>query len=240
MSTALKIGHGFALTWLGHSAFHLLTPGGKHVLFDPWLGNPRAPKGFAVDQLDAILLSHGHGDHVGDTVALAQEHGCAVICGYELSLILEEQGVKTAIGMGKGGTVEAAGVRVTATHAIHSSSADVAGARVYAGEPLGFVVKLENSVALYFAGDTGPMSDMAMIGELYAPEVSILPIGDLYTMGPREAAWAAGKLGSRFVVPMHYGTFGALTGTPEALRGELQARAVAAIVIAPEPGERVE
>jgi L-ascorbate metabolism protein UlaG (beta-lactamase superfamily) len=240
MSTALKIDLGFALTWLGHSAFHLLTPGGKHVLFDPWLDNPRAPKGVAIEKVDVILVTHGHGDHVGATVALAQTHGCPVVCGYELSLILEEQGVKTAIGMGKGGTVDVAGMRVTATHAIHSSSADVAGARVYAGEPLGFVVKLENDAAIYFAGDTGPMSDMAVIGELYEPNVSVLPIGDLYTMGPREAAWAAAKLGSAFVVPMHYGTFAALTGTPDALRSELQARGSTAKVIAPEPGERVE
>jgi L-ascorbate metabolism protein UlaG (beta-lactamase superfamily) len=127
----------------------------------------------------------------------------------------------------------------TMTHAIHSSSFDVAG-RPHGGGEAGYVVTLEDGFRIYYAGDTGPMADMAVIGELYAPDLAMLPIGDLYTMGPREAAWAADKVGAKWVVPMHYGTFPSLTGTPDALRAELKARGCAAEVVAPRPGEPVE
>lgn len=227
---------GFTLRWLGHASFHLITPGGKHVLIDPWLdGNPKSPADVSFERVDLILVTHGHGDHVGDTVRLAAQFDCPVFCGYELYCLLKGKGVTKASGMGKGGTQRALGLAVTATHAIHSSSLDEAG-RAYAGEPMGFVVTLENGERIYFAGDTGPMADMAVIAELYSPTVAVLPMGDLYTMGPREAAWAAQKLGVRYVVPMHYGTFDALTGTPDALRAELKARGCSAEVIAPEPG----
>lgn len=235
------IGLGFSLTWLGHSAFHLVSPGGVSVLLDPWLtGNPRAPKGGRPERVDLILLSHGHGDHFGDTVALARQHGCPVFCVHELSLHLMSLGVERAEGMGKGGSLVHAGLRVTATHAVHSSSAD-ANEPDYktTGEPLGFVITFENGRRLYFAGDTGPMADMAVIRDLYAPDVALLPIGDRYTMGPFEAAWAAQQLGVRFVVPMHYGTFDVLTGTVSGLREAMAARGVLAEVVAPEPGERV-
>lgn len=232
---------GFRLTWLGHSAFELVTKGGRTVLFDPWLaGNPSTPEALrAPARADVIALSHAHGDHAGDVAALAKRLGCPVVCGYECSQWLAGQGVTTCLPMGKGGTQQAAGLSFTMTHATHSSSFDVAG-QPYGGGEAGFVVTLEDGFRIYYAGDTGPTMDMAVVGELYAPELAFLPIGDLFTMGPREAAWAAHKVGAKWVVPMHYGTFPALTGTPEALRAELKSRGCAAEVVAPKPGEAVE
>jgi L-ascorbate metabolism protein UlaG (beta-lactamase superfamily) len=230
-------GRGFTLRWLGHSAFHLTTPSGKHVLLDPWLtGNPMAPPDAEPARVDLILASHGHSDHIGDVVRLAKKHACPVVCGFELSLYFESQGVTTASGMGKGGTQVAAGIAVTATHAIHSSSVDHEASRPYAGEAMGFVLKLENGDAIYFAGDTGPMMDMQLIGDLYEPLIAILPIGDFYTMGPREAAYAARLLRAPFVVGMHYGTFPPLVGRPEMLEAELAKLSVTARVVRLEPG----
>jgi len=231
---------GFSLTWLGHSAFHLVTPRGRHVLVDPWLeGNPMAPVGdVPITSADVLLLTHAHGDHSADVVRLAKKFRCAVVCIHEAALWLGRQGVDTCVGMNKGGSTSVAGLRVTMTNAVHSSSFDGED-RVYGGDPAGFVVTLENGATIYFAGDTGPTMDMQVVGELYQPEVSVLPIGDLYTMGPREAAWAMRLLRSRWVIPCHYGTFPALTGTPEALREELARQGVTAEVVAPKPGQTV-
>lgn len=232
---------GFSLTWLGHSAFHLVTPRGKHVLVDPWLeGNPMSPVGDApIRHADVILQTHAHKDHSGDVMRLAKKFHCTVVCIHEAALWYSKQGVDTCVGMNKGGTVQVAGIRVTMTHAVHSSSFDDGDGRSYGGDPAGFVVTLENGAVIYFAGDTGPMMDMQIIGDLYQPEISVLPIGDLYTMGPREAAYAMKLLRSRWVVPCHHGTFAALTGTPEALREELEKQGVQAEVIALKPGETV-
>lgn len=231
---------GFSLTWLGHSAFHLVSPRGKHLLVDPWLeGNPMAPVGDSpITHVDAILVTHAHGDHARDVVRLAKRFRATVVCIHEASLWFGRQGVDLCVGMNKGGTTQLAGIRVTMTNAAHSSSFD-ADDHSYGGEAAGYVVTLENGATIYFSGDTAPMMDMQMIGELYRPDVSVLPIGDLYTMGPREAAWAMKQLRSRWIVPCHYGTFPALTGTPEALRAELQKLGVQAEVVAPRPGESV-
>jgi len=232
---------GFTLTWLGHSAFQLVSPRGRHLLVDPWLeGNPMTPVGDSpIAHADLILVTHAHSDHAGDVVRLAKKFRCPVVCIHEASHWFKKQGIETSVGMNKGGTVQVAGVKVTMTHATHSSSFDGGDDRTYGGEPAGFVVTLENGAVLYFAGDTGPMMDMQMIGELYQPEVSVLPIGDLYTMGPREAAYVMRLLRSPFVVPCHYGTFPALTGTPDAFRAELGRLGVQATVVAPKPGESV-
>lgn len=234
-------GKGFTLTWLGHSAFHLLTPGGKHVLVDPWLeGNPMTPVGGPpLAQVDAILLTHAHGDHSGDVVRLAQKHRSTVVCIWEASLWLGRQGLENVLGMNKGGGAELLGLRVTMTNATHSSSFPVGAEYRYGGDPAGYVVRLENGTVIYFAGDTGPTMDMQIVGDLYAPDVAVLPIGDLYTMGPREAAYAAKLVRPKWIVPCHWGTFPALTGTPEALREELARQGVAAEVVAPRPGEPV-
>lgn len=232
---------GFTLTWLGHSAFHLVTPRGKHLLIDPWLeGNPMAPVGDTpITHVDAILVTHAHSDHASDVVRLARKFRCSVVAIFEAANWFGKQGLENCVGMNKGGTTQLHGLRVTMTNATHSSSFESADGGHYGGDPAGFVVTLENGATLYFAGDTGPMMDMQIIGDLYRPDVSVLPIGDLYTMGPREAAYAARLLRSPYIVPCHYGTFAALTGTPEALRTELSKAGVQAQVVAPKPGESV-
>jgi L-ascorbate metabolism protein UlaG (beta-lactamase superfamily) len=228
-----------SLTWLGHNAFHLVTPGGKHVLVDPWLeGNPMAPVGGpAIERVDVMLLTHGHGDHTGDAVRLAARFKPSVVCNYEMHLYLQRKGVTTTAPMNKGGTQSLAGLGITMVHATHSSSFDDGGQIVYAGEAAGFVVALENGTRVYFAGDTGLTTDMTLVGELYRPDIAVIPIGDLYTMGPREAAHAAKFVRAKWIIPSHYGTFPALTGTPEALIAELEALGVKAKVVAPKPGE---
>ena len=229
---------GFTLTWLGHGAFHLVSPRGKHLLVDPWLeGNPMAPVGDTpITHVDAILVTHAHGDHAGDVVRLAKKFRSTVVCIHEASQWFTRQGLENCMGMNKGGTAQLAGLKITMTNAVHSSSFEGA---VYGGDPAGFVVTLENGATVYFAGDTGPTMDMQIVGDLYRPDVSVLPIGDLYTMGPREAAYVMRLLRSPYVVPCHYGTFPILTGTPEALRQHCQEFGVNVEVIGLDPGESV-
>jgi L-ascorbate metabolism protein UlaG (beta-lactamase superfamily) len=229
---------GVSLTWLGHAAFRFDTPSGKRVYVDPFLkGNPKCPESEQQpERVDLILLTHGHGDHVGDTVELVKQHGARVIAPVELRDSLEmRHGLEGGSGSdpNKGGTVDVDGVKVTLTDANHSSSDNDLN---YTGEPVGLVVDVEGAVTLYFAGDTNVFGDMQLIRRLYTPDVAILPIGDHYTMGPREAALALELLGTPRCVPCHYGTFGLLTGTPEQLR-EL---APDVEVLAPEPGETIE
>ncbi len=194
------------LTWLGHAAFRLDTPGGKRIYIDPWLSNPRCPENEREpERIDVIAITHGHTDHIGEAVELARRHRPAVVAIFELTSWLEAQGVEGASqgGMNKGGTQEVDGIRFTMTHALHSG---------------GFVGELEDGTTVYFAGDTAVFSDMQLIGRLYEPDLAVLPIGDHFTMGPREAAVAVELLGVRRVFPSHYGTFPLLTGRPEQLR----------------------
>ena len=200
----------------------------------------------AVDACDVLLVTHGHGDHLGNGVALASRLHPAWPCIHELSLWLSRTlpgGADATIGMNKGGTVEVAGLKVTMVHADHSAGDWNGGAEttLYLGEPAGFVVEVENGFRFYHAGDTNVFGDMRLIGELYRPDIALLPIGGHYTMGPREAALAVELLGVKHVMPIHYGTFPALAGTPDQLRAELAARGLGDVEVhAPEPGGTVD
>jgi L-ascorbate metabolism protein UlaG (beta-lactamase superfamily) len=165
-----------------------------------------------------MLISHGHGDHMSDAVALAKQFRPQIVCNYEIHLWLGTKGVKNTCPMNKGGSQKVGEIEVTMTHAFHSSGIEDDGKVIYGGEPAGYVLTLPGGLKLYHAGDTAAFSDMSLIGELYAPEVACLPIGDLFTMGPREAAKAIRMLNVKHVIPMHHGTFPVLTGTPSALR----------------------
>jgi L-ascorbate metabolism protein UlaG (beta-lactamase superfamily) len=206
------------LTWLGHATFRFDTPGGKRIYIDPFLhGNPKCPEPeLEPERVDVIALTHAHGDHLGDTVELAQKHGCTVIAAVELAHWLQSKHqLDNVLDPNKGGTVEVQGVKFTLTNAHHSSSNNDLE---YMGEPCGIVVEVENGKKIYFAGDTCVFGDMALIKRIYAPDLAVLPIGDHYTMGPREAAVALELLGVDRCVPCHYGTFPALVGRPDELR----------------------
>jgi L-ascorbate metabolism protein UlaG (beta-lactamase superfamily) len=238
-------------TWFGHSAVELRTPGDKVVLFDPWFGNPTSPRP-ATDlaRCDVMLVSHGHFDHLGsaprqvrdaDSLAIARRTQPAWPCIHELSLWLEmelEGSGTEIIGMNKGGTVGARGISVTMVHADHSAGDWSAAGEgpLYLGEPVGFVLTLEDGKRVYFAGDTDVFGDMELIGSLHKPEIAFLPIGGHFTMGPAGAARAAKLLGVKTVVPIHYGTFPILTGTPAELQAEGGKIGAGFKVIAPERG----
>ena len=204
------------LTWLGHASFRLDTASGKRIYVDPFLnGNPKCPENEKTpERVDVIALTHGHGDHLGDTVELAKKHDATVVALVELAGWLGQQGVdeNRLRNPNKGGTDEVDGVKVTLTHAFHSSSAPDGS---YAGEAAGLIITTEDGKKVYFAGDTNVFGDMQLIGRLYEPDIAVLPIGDHFTMGPKEAAVAVELLGVKRIVPCHWGTFVLLTGTPE-------------------------
>ncbi len=224
------------LTWLGHAAFRIDTPGGKLVYVDPWLSGPTCPPAEREpERVDLIALTHGHSDHVGETLELHRRFSCPVVALVELRGWLAGQGVEQnmAHAPNKGGTVEVDGIAITLTDAHHSSSAEDG---TYLGEPAGLVIRLEDGTSLYFAGDTNVFTDMQLIGRIYEPDVAILPIGDHFTMGPREAAVALELLGVKRCVPCHWGTFPLLHGRPDELAGLAPGVDVARL----EPGGSVE
>lgn len=206
------------ITWLGHGTVQFRLESGEVILMDPWVdGNPMYPKDHKFDRIDTILITHGHFDHIHDAVPLAKKFQPKVVAIFETCLWLTSKGVQNCSGMNKGGTQEVGPIKVTMTHAIHSCGIQDGDQIIYGGEAAGYVLHLPDSRRIYFSGDTNVFSDMQLIEKLYSPELAFLPIGDFYTMGPREAALACRLLKSKKVIPMHFGTFPALTGNPEEL-----------------------
>jgi L-ascorbate metabolism protein UlaG (beta-lactamase superfamily) len=209
-----------SFTWLGHATFIFHTPGGKRIIMDPWIAtNPSCPDSAKhVGPLDLMLITHGHSDHTSDAVSLGRATGAHVVAPYELALWLQRKGLQHVTGMNPGGTLHMLGLAVTMVPAVHSSSVEEDGHVVYTGIATGYVITFEDGATVYFAGDTSVFGDMRLIADMYKPSIAFLPIGDLYTMGPEQAAKACELLNVAQVVPMHYGTFPALTGTPAKLR----------------------
>jgi len=209
---------GTRITYLGHATFRFVTPGGEQIIIDPFLTeNPQTPDELKrVGELHTILITHGHFDHFSDVMPLQGQTGARTVSNFEIFSYLQRQGVENAVPVQKGGTVEVGGIKVTATHAFHSSSIALDdGSVIYAGEPVGYIIEFESGFKVYHAGDTAVFSDMQLIGELYSPDLALLPIGDQVVMSPYEAAHATRLLGIQHVVPIHYGTFPFLPGTPE-------------------------
>jgi L-ascorbate metabolism protein UlaG (beta-lactamase superfamily) len=230
---------GTSITWLGHATVLIVTPKGTTILIDPFIEhNPKYPKGYTLpDKIDLLLLTHGHMDHIADAMPVAKKHGPVAIGMVELIDWLHSKGLKNeqGIGMNIGGSHQHGDVSVTMTEARHSSSITDGDKTIYGGNPAGFVITIDGGPVLYHAGDTTVFSDMQLIRDLYHPELAMLPIGDHYTMGPKAAAVAAKFLGAKTVLPIHFGTFPVLTGTPAALEKELAGTGVT--VLHTDPGK---
>ncbi len=231
---------GATITYLGHATFRFATAGGEQIIIDPFLTeNPQTPDELKrVGQLDTILITHGHFDHFADVEALAGQTGARTVSNFEIFSYLQREGVENAMPVQKGGTIQVGGIKVTATHAFHSSSiAQDDGTFIYGGEPVGYVIEFESGFKVYHAGDTAVFSDMQLIGELYRPDLALLPIGNQVVMSPYEAAHATRLLGIRHVVPIHYQTFPFLPGTPEEYEQHVSEVAPGTVVHVMNPGD---
>lgn len=230
---------GTRITWLGHATVLVQTPKGTNLLIDPFIqNNPKYPKGFELpEKINYILLTHGHGDHISDAVPVAKKHNSNVVAIYELAAFLASQGAEHTTGFNVGGTVQLDDVAVTMVDAKHSAGAEGKSGTQYAGVAVGFVLTISNGPVLYHAGDTTVFTDMKLIKELYHPELAMLPIGGFYTMGPREAALAAQFIEPKAILPIHFGTFPPLTGTPDELHKHLSGSIE---VLRIQPGESIQ
>lgn len=227
------------ITWLGHATFALGLDSGETLLLDPWIeGNPAYPKDHKVEKVDAMALSHAHYDHTNDVLPLAKKFSPKLVAIYETAAYFEKKGVKNTIGMNKGGSADLGFLKLTMTHALHSCSIKDGDNLLYGGEAAGYILTFKDGRKAYFAGDTTVFGDMRLIQEIYAPELAFLPIGDFYTMGPHEAAHAARLIGAKTVIPMHYGTFPALTGRPEELAKRVEKDGIKVWTL--EPGKSVQ
>jgi len=230
---------GVGITWIGHGTVLYRSASGKNVLADAWVDtNPVATaEAKALPKIDIVLLTHAHGDHIADLNAIVKKHDPEIVCIHEMAEYYERKEMKKIHGMGKGGTLSVAGIRVTMTNAVHSSSFDMGDQLLPVGDPAGFVIHFENGTRVYHAGDTAVFYDMKLIGEIYKPVIAALPIGDLYTMSPLEASYAAKLLNVKHVLPIHHSTFPALTGRPEELRELLKGTGIEVLMV--KPGETV-
>src|SRR6266480_1098732 len=224
------------LTWYGQSGFKIVTPAGKILLIDPWLTNPVFKRGreeiAALEHVDLILVTHGHSDHVGDAVEIGKRTRAKLVATFDLSAAIvsalgypsELADVETTGHMG--GTLDLLGgeIAVTFVPAWHGSgvSKDETAPSIYSGNPTGLVVALRGGPTIYHTGDTDLFSDMALVSRFHKIDTMLVCIGDHFTMGPARAAEAVKLVGPREVIPMHYGTFPVLTGTPETFERELK------------------
>jgi L-ascorbate metabolism protein UlaG (beta-lactamase superfamily) len=237
-ASAPKAADRLSVTWLGHATFLMRSPKGIRMLFDPFItGNPScsgdAKRIDRMEALDLMFITHGHSDHCGDAVSVGRQTGATVVASPELTAWLERQGLKNARPMNVGGRQTLSGIEIAMVQAVHSSSAMDGADIIYLGPATGFIIRFENGLTIYFAGDTGLFGDMRMLRERFAPFVAFLPIGDRFTMGPEDAAVAGEWLGVKTIVPMHYGTFPELTGTPAQLREWCRPRGIDVLELRP-------
>lgn len=231
------------ITYLGHSGFFIQSPGGKRLAIDPWLtGNPLCPTNLnsaeKLGGVDVLMVTHGHFDHANDVIAISQRYQPQVLANYEIATFLESKGLKNIQAMNKGGGLKVPGcepLHVRMTHAIHSSMIQDGNQWVYGGEAASFLITLEDGFRIYHAGDTMLFTDMKLIGELYKPDLAMVPIGDRFTMDPEQAALACQYLKVKKAIPMHHSTFPLLTGTPEQFAKFLAGTGIEMIAL--KPGE---